>query len=72
MPSGSKCVSARSERVNKQTSLNHQFLPVVALYVFQVSQENVPAGYEAIPLGEALNGPTPGRQGVQGAEGKTT
>ncbi|XP_072029597.1 probable E3 ubiquitin-protein ligase MGRN1 isoform X2 [Amphiura filiformis] len=36
-----------------------------------VSQENVPAGYEAIPLGEALNGPTPVRQSVQGAEGGT-
>ncbi|XP_030840110.1 E3 ubiquitin-protein ligase MGRN1 isoform X2 [Strongylocentrotus purpuratus] len=34
-----------------------------------MSQENVPPGYEAIPLGEALNGPG---KSVQGAEGGAT
>lgn len=33
-----------------------------------MSQENVPPGYEAIPLGEALNGPS--QRPVMGAEGK--
>ncbi|XP_071481727.1 E3 ubiquitin-protein ligase MGRN1-like [Diadema antillarum] len=35
-----------------------------------MSQENVPPGYEAIPLGEALNGPS--KTNVQGAEGGAT
>ncbi|XP_071814935.1 E3 ubiquitin-protein ligase MGRN1-like isoform X2 [Apostichopus japonicus] len=35
-----------------------------------VSQENVPPGYEAIPLGEALNGPS--QRPVMGAEGGAT
>ncbi|XP_071796709.1 E3 ubiquitin-protein ligase MGRN1-like [Asterias amurensis] len=34
------------------------------------SQENVPAGYEAIPLGEALNGPSTPRTGAEAVAGE--
>ncbi|XP_022089304.1 probable E3 ubiquitin-protein ligase MGRN1 [Acanthaster planci] len=36
----------------------------------QTSQENVPSGYEAVPLGEALNGPSPIRAGAEGGAGE--
>lgn len=37
-----------------------------------MSQENVPPGYEAIPLGEALNGPGKSVQGAEGENNKHT
>ncbi|XP_038068164.1 probable E3 ubiquitin-protein ligase MGRN1 [Patiria miniata] len=36
----------------------------------QANQENVPSGYEAVPLGEALNGPSPTRASADGGAGE--